>query len=405
MKKIVTLLTICSPLLLGAQGFQVSLQGQKQQAMGGTGTALVQDGAALFFNPGAASFLKQNSVSMGVTPVISHAKFVDGPSSTVSETNSPVSFPFTGYVVLGKKDSKLKYGLAAYTPFGSTISWQDGWTGRYSITRLQLLSVYFQPTVSYKISEKVGVGAGFVYGVGKVNLQRDIPLYDQNNNAGKADLKGNGSGYGFNAGVYFKPVDKISFALTYRSEVAMKVKKGTANFSVPSSTEANFPSGSFSTELPLPKVISLGFGYTPNKKFTLAFDASMIGWKSFDTLAFDFANNTAEVQDTKSARNYQNTFAYRLGAQYAICEKMDLRAGVKYLVSPVRDGYLTPDVPDASHVNFSMGLGYKFNTRFAADASFTFQNMKRTDTNIETQMSGTYQTYIFMPGVSLNYNF
>jgi long-chain fatty acid transport protein len=93
MKKVFALLTICSPLLLKAQGFQVNLQGQKQQAMGGTGTGLVQDGASLFFNPGAVSFLKQNSVSAGVTPVISHASYLDGPSSTVSETNSPVSFP------------------------------------------------------------------------------------------------------------------------------------------------------------------------------------------------------------------------------------------------------------------------------------------------------------------------
>ena len=36
MKKIVALLTICSPFFLNAQGFQVNLQGQKQQGMGGT---------------------------------------------------------------------------------------------------------------------------------------------------------------------------------------------------------------------------------------------------------------------------------------------------------------------------------------------------------------------------------
>jgi hypothetical protein len=38
MKKIVTLLAISLPFLLHAQGFQVSLQGQRQQAMAGAGT-------------------------------------------------------------------------------------------------------------------------------------------------------------------------------------------------------------------------------------------------------------------------------------------------------------------------------------------------------------------------------
>src|SRR5438067_1589722 len=119
MKKVVALLLLCSPFLLKAQGFQVNLQGQKQQGMGGTGTGVVQDGAALFFNPGGVSFLKQNSFSAGISPVISHSQFVDASSGNMSETKSPVSFPFTGYLVLGQKDSRLKYGLAAYTPFGS----------------------------------------------------------------------------------------------------------------------------------------------------------------------------------------------------------------------------------------------------------------------------------------------
>src|SRR5437868_6945532 len=131
MKKIVALLTICSPILLTAQGFQVNLQGQKQQGMGGTGVAYVQDGASLFFNPGGVAFLKQNSFSGGASAVISKGQYADASSSTVSETNSPVSYPFTGYLVLGKPSSRLRYGIAAYTPFGSTIDWQNGWTGRF----------------------------------------------------------------------------------------------------------------------------------------------------------------------------------------------------------------------------------------------------------------------------------
>src|SRR5437764_5156870 len=101
MKKISFLLTISFPMLIHAQGFQVNLQGQKQQGMGGTGTAFIQDGASLFFNPGGASFLKENSISVGSSPVVSHSKYVDSASSTASTTHSPVSFPFTGYVVLG----------------------------------------------------------------------------------------------------------------------------------------------------------------------------------------------------------------------------------------------------------------------------------------------------------------
>jgi long-chain fatty acid transport protein len=298
----------------------------------------------------------------------------------------------------------LKYGLAAYTPFGSTINWQDGWTGRFIVTHLQLLSVYLQPTVSYKLSEKLGIGAGFVYGIGKINIQRDLPVTDDAGNYGKAELNGNGRGYGFNAGIYYKPAKNLSFGLSYHSQVDMKLKKGNATFTVPASLAASFPSGNFSSTVSLPKVITLGVAYKV-KKLTLAFDASMVGWKSYDTLAFDYEKNTPELADTKSARDYKNTSSYRLGAQYEITGRLDARVGVKYLISPIRNGYVTPEVPDATHINYSFGLGYKFSPRFTADMSFTFQNMKRTDTNVENQLSGTYQTYIYIPGVSINYNF
>ena len=405
MKKIVALLTICSPFFLNAQGFQVNLQGQKQQGMGGTGTAYMQDGAALFFNPGGVSFLKHNSINIGGSPVISYGQYTDAASSTVSETKSPTSYPFTGYVVLGQKDSRLKYGIAAYTPFGSTIDWENGWTGRFVLTHLQLYSVFIQPTISYKISNKVGIGAGFVYGMGSVNLQKDIPVVDGKGVYGHATLDGKAKGYGFNAGFYYQPSAKWSIGITYRSKVQMDLNNGTATFTVPASLSSQFPSGPFSTSLPLPSVTSLGIAFTPCQKLTLALDLNRVGWNVYDTLSFHYQNHSASLSDTKSPRMYKNTLSYRIGMQYAINNKLDGRLGIKYLMTPVQDGYVNPDVPDANHFNYSVGLGYKLGSHFAVDASFTYEQMVRSDKTLETNMSGTYKTNLFIPGFSIAYNF
>ena len=405
MKKIVALLTICSPFFLNAQGFQVNLQGQKQQGMGGTGVAYMQDGAALFFNPGGVSFLKQNSISFGSSPVISYGQYTDAASSTVSKTTSPVSYPFTAYAVFGKKDSRLKYGIAAYTPFGSTVDYENGWTGRFVLTHLQLYSVFIQPTLSYKISDKVGIGAGFVYGMGSVNLQRDIPVVDNKGEYGHATLDGKAKGYGFNAGIYYQPSQQWSLGLTYRSQVKMNVDNGTATFTVPVSLSSQFPNGPFTTSLPLPDVTSFGAAYSPNKKLTVAMELNRVGWKTFDTLSFHYQNTSASLSDTKSARMYQNTLSYRVGMQYALTNKLMGRLGIKYLATPVQDSYVSPDVPDASHWNYSGGLGYKLCSHFVADISFTYERMVRNDTNKETQMSGTYTTNLFIPGLSIAYNF
>lgn len=405
MKQIFVTLTVCLPFLALAQGFQVGLQGQRQQAMGGTGTAYMQDGASLFYNPGGVSFLKKNSFSLGVTPAFSHVQYMDDASATTSETTSPVGYPFTGYLVMGSPGSKLKYGIAAYTPFGSTIDWEKGWTGRFVLTHLQLSAVYIQPTVSYQLSDKLGIGAGFVYGTGKVNIQRDIPITDQNGQYSSVELDGNASGLGFNAGIYYQPTSQLSFGFTYRSQVNMEMKDGDATFTVPPSLAASFPNGKFSSSLPLPATMSFGVALSPSKNLTLAFDASRTGWHTFDSLSFDYEKNTDQLSDTKMARKYEDAYAFRLGAQYKVNNRMNLAAGIKYLGTPVPEGYVGPDVPDAANLNYSVGLGYELNKYFGVDASFTYQAMTREDKNVDTEMEGTYKTNIFMPGISFKYNF
>ncbi len=399
-----TALAAC--LSAGAQGYQVNLQGQVQQAMGGAGTAYMQDAAALFFNPGGASFVKENSVNLGVSPTISNIQFLDRNTGQTARTESPVSYPFAAYALFGLKDSsKLKFGLAVYTPFGSTVQWEDGWMGRYALTRLQLQSIFFQPTVSYKITDKIGFGAGFVYATGKVNLQKDLPVVDASGKAGHAELDGAAKGFGFNAGLYFQATDELSLGLSYRSRVNMKVDNGDATFTVPASLSSNFPNGKFSSELPLPDVITLGVAYKVDPDLTLALDINYVGWKAYDTLAFDYTNNTTSLADTKSARKYKSSPAFRLGAQYKLTEAFAVRLGLGYTISPVQDGYLTPETPDANRINYIIGLGYTFNKKFGVNASFQFTTLKREDTNLETGLSGTYQTNVCIPGVSLFYNF
>ncbi len=406
MRRLLFLTLAFSPAMTQGQGFQVNLQGQKQQAMGSAATAFAQDAATLFYNPGGAVFLDKSEIILGGTPTFARGKYLDANTNATAVTTSPTSYPFAAYGVFGfKKVERLKLGLAIYTPFGSTVEWEQGWTGRFALTRLQLQAIFFQPTVSFKITDKLGIGAGFVYSHGKVNLQKDIPVMDNSGNYGHAELNGAAGGFGVNAGIYYKPIEKLSFGLTYRSQVNMKVDDGEATFTVPAAVASNFPSGKFTSELPLPQVITFGVGYKLNDKLNFAADVNFVGWKAYDTLAFDYEQNTASLIDTKSARNYKNTYALRLGAQYKVTDGLTVRLGISYGVTPVQDGYATPETPDADRVSYAAGLGYRFGDHFSIDASFLFTALERKDTNLETNMSGTYRTNVCAPGISFSYKF
>jgi len=406
--KLTALVLLSFPFFTQAQGFQVNLQGQAQQAMGGAGTALMQDGSAVFFNPGGMSFLNENSVTAGATATIANATFLDADNNSTAKTVSPVSTPFAAYGVYGTKEGKLKnfkFGMGVYTPFGSIVTWEPGWTGRFALTSLKLLAIFYQPTVSYKICEKLGVGAGFVVANGNVELKEDINVIDANGNYGNADLKGAATGYGYNAGIYYKPCPKFSVGLTYRSQVNMKVTDGTATLTVPASLATNIPSGPFTSSLSLPSVLTLGFSDSLTSKLILVFDINYIGWKCYDTLAFNYKNTTASFQDTKLPRDYKNTFAFRLGGQYQVTDKIIARAGLSVELTPISAGYVTPELPDANRLNFTAGLGYKFNKHLIVDASFTYEHFSRYDDNVALQLNGTYKTYLSAPGLSLTYKF
>ena len=392
------------PLFSIGQGYQVNLQGQIQQGMGGAGTALMQDASALFFNPGGAAFINRNQFSLGFTPTFAKGQFTEDFTNEIAETTSPMGTPFSVYGLFQLKDSsRLTLGMAIYTPFGSTVEWENGWMGRFALTRLSLRSIFFQPTASFRITDKIGLGAGFIYSYGSVNLQKDIPLQGQDGVYGSAELAGTAHAFGYNVGLYFEPSKYLNIGLTYRSQVNMAISDGTATFNVPSSVEDKFPSGSFSSSLPLPQVLTLGFGVKASDQLAFALDVNYVGWNAYDTLGFDYETNTESLEDTKSARKYENSAAFRLGGQYQITPTMTARLGLAYAMTPVQDGYVTPETPDANRFNYTAGFAYEINDHFNFDVSILYTQVKRHDTNLETALSGSFKTRVIAPGFSISY--
>lgn len=406
MRRILLLLLAFLPVMAFAQGFQVNLHGQKQIGMGHTGTGLLQDGASVLFNPGALALLPENYIQAGVSPLIFKSGFNPSGTNTQYYTKSKLATPFTFYGTWGPKNSWYKFGLGVYTPFGGLTDWGREWEGKYVLEDLNLKAIYIQPTLSIKLADYVSIGGGFVYNIGTVELGRAIPIADANGADGQARLKGHGHGYGWNAGIFFKTEVGITIGIDYRSQVNTTIKNGSAVFTVPGSLSANFPQpNTFTASIPLPSTTSIGFGFYPSKKWTLALDVNYINWGVYKVLAFDYAKNTPTLQDTRSARNYKDGASFRGGAQYMAGSNLFLRAGGGYGISPVQNGYVTPEAPDANRYYFTGGIGYRVGKHLDVDASFEYEKvLARTQTNLESNLSGTFKTNVYIPGISLAYH-
>jgi long-chain fatty acid transport protein len=183
----------------------------------------------------------------------------------------------------------------------------------------------------------------------------------------------------------------------------MNLNDGFADFTVPGALATNFPDQKFTGSLPLPSVTTLGIAYKPTSKINAVLDVNYVGWSAYDTLGFDYENNTSSLADTKSPRNYKNIFAFRTGMSYKVIEKLELRIGGGFGFSPVPESSVTPETPDGNRGYFTLGAGYEFNKHFSLDVSLFYTQVKRTATNGETNLSGTFRTKAIAPGFGLIY--
>lgn len=401
MKTILLSFLLIIPALGFSQSFQVNLQGQKQTAMGGAGAGLALDEAAVFFNPGAVSFLKQNGVQAGAHAIFLKTAFNETGSPLTEYNKNKVPTPFAAYAVFGSPEGRLRFGIGAYTPFGGAMHWNEDWTGKYTVTSLDLRAIYIQPTISLKITDNIGIGGGLVYALGHVDLKKAIP-YTNNGQQTTAQLKGDSKDFGWNAGIFIKTVSGVSVGVTHRSQVTAKVENGEANFfNAPASVVPLLPT-KFNATLPLPATSTVGFGFYPSTKTTIALDVNWVWWHTYKELGFYYDNGTQTI----SPRNYHDAATFRAGIQNETTSFLTLRAGVGYALSPVGKGYVTPEVPDANRLLLSAGIGLKPSERFNIDFSFLYENVKsRTETNMETNLSGTFKTVAYIPGMALSYKF
>jgi long-chain fatty acid transport protein len=406
------LLIICAVLtfsLAYAGGFQVNLQGQKQTGMGHTGTALLSDASCIFFNPGGMTFLDSSvDIVAGGHFIIPRVEYLEPYPGTYTATMvHDVGTPFELYFSdRFRKHPRLAAGLAVYTPFGSRAQWPDDWKWQFLIREIDLKTIFIQPTLSYQITNTLSIGAGFVYGTGALTLRKGVPVQDLSGSYGEGTLTGAAKGTGFNAGIYFKPVPRWSFGISYRSQVSVKVDNGDAVFAVPGYLEQYFPATTFSAELKLPQVLNFGIGFKANDKLRLAVDVNRIGWSSYDSLRIDFRQNTDKLADISDPRMYKDVFIYRIGAEYKLCNKAFARAGFYIDPSPVKEGYITPETPDADKVAYTLGGSWMPGRHVSIDVSLLYsQTKKRTGTNLETGYGGTIQAKGIVPGIGFEYKF
>lgn len=398
---ILSILLAFAYISANAGGYQVRLQSNRSTGMGLTGTALNMGSASLFYNPGALAMLKtKTDFSLGVSGIMSKISFEKFESNYAAETDNKTSTPFYVYGA-GKIGEKWSVGLGVYTPYGSSTTWDNNWAGKFLIQNIALQAIFFQPTIAYQITENIGIGAGFVYATGKVDLQKGLNYGPD----ATAALSGSASSMGFNAGIYVA-TERLSFGLSYRSKIMMDVESGDATFTVPASVGTTIPTNNtFSASLPLPANFDFGMSVAASDKLLLALEFNYVMWGTYESLEFTFDQQGALLNST-NPRKYKDVIIPRIGLEYQLNKTITLRAGGYYDQSPTTDIYFTPETVTLDNLAFTLGATINAGKRLSIDLSYLqISGRQANKSYVPDNFSGTYKAAAYIPGFGLNYRF
>lgn len=361
------------------------------------GSAVAEDPTTIFYNPAGMTRLEGQGAVAGVHFIQTHFEF-DNQGSTHALT------PITGQGLTGDNggdggtlgivpnayyainlDSGWAFGVGVNAPFGLVTEYDDEWVGRYHAIKSDVLTVNINPSVAYKLTRTLSLGAGLniMYMRAKLTQAVDfgtllvaaggVPQQQD----GKAKLEADDWGYGFNVGILWEPTEYTRVGVHYRSYVKQELE-GDANFSVPASAQAILSalgSGAFqdtdaSGDISLPDTLSWSIVQQFTPKLTLMFDATWTNWSRFDELRIKFDN--PDQPDSVTTEDWEDTWRLAVGATYNATPRWPLRIGFAYDPTPIPNAeHRTPRLPDNDRYWLSLGTGYHVTNRLAFDVAYT----------------------------------
>jgi len=413
--------------------------------MGHQGTALKLGGESMLFNPAGMAYMNGRfDISLGATAIMSKVKYTNNAGTYNAETDNPVGTPLFGYIGV-RVTKNLVAGVSITNPAGNSLFWPDNWNGSHLVQNISLKAFSVQPTLSYKLSEKLSIGAGLMVDFGDFEMNKGImpvgylnnfisslpaqyqAIITSTNTISPMDINLQGkatTSYGYNLGILYSPTEKLSIGVSYRSEMTMKVEDGKASISYGTpelQTLLGVLAGSSTSiagaraldgqqvkaELPIPSNLNIGVAYQATEKLLISGELQYVGWKVYDTLRISFpALGAAGRQYAK--KDFSNAMIYRLGAEYKTCEKLALRLGFIYDSTPVDASYYGPETPASNKISLTAGFTYKPLKMLAIDFGFQYLNGLLINGTMPTSygdFSGDYKTSAILPALGIHLNF
>jgi long-chain fatty acid transport protein len=357
-----------------AAGFSLFEQGAKGMGFGGAFTAQASDPSAIFHNPAGIAFLRGKQLYLGGTAVMPTWQF-DGanpfPGESVHETDAvSVLLPPAAYYSQ-PFSRRVAFGVGVNVPFGLKTEWanRDQFSGRYVSQKAALSGFGVNPTLAFKLEDRLAVGVGLDVRFSKVTLERRVPVINPFTQrpvdaADERLVAGTDTGIGFDVGVLAKFSDDVSFGASYRHKVKVDYQ-GTASFTPLPTGNAQLdarllgvlPPESLNllSSITFPALASGGLAFHRGD-WAFEADVNWYQWSSFQSIPVTFPDRP----DLSGAitEDYGDSFQYRFGVERTLNDRWAVRGGYYWDETPSPPASVSPLLPDSDRNGFCLGASW-----------------------------------------------
>lgn len=335
-----------------ASAFQLWEQNASGLGTAYAGSAAIADNAStVFFNPAGMARLEGLQLSAGVSGVGSHVRFrsQNGVSSGgdaggwSAVPNAYLSWQLT---------PRVTAGLGVSVPFGLSTEYRSVWAGQQEGIKSEIRTLNVNPSIAYKLNDKVALGLGINYQTIDGELTR----------TGVA-LKGDDASWGWNAGALFTLSPTMRVGVSYRAAIKHTLE-GRVNGLTP-----------VKTDVELPGTFILSVWQQVSDRWEAMGDLSYTRWNTLDRLVV-INKNTGTQLGAAEVFNYDNAWRIAWGAAYKLNDAGKLKFGVAYDRTPVSTAYRSVRLPDTNRLWLSLGGQWHIGTASTLDVGYSYIYMQ-----------------------------
>jgi len=405
---------------LGGGGFRNEVVDAEAAGKGYSFVAQADNPSTVHYNPAGMTQLRGQQVSLGYTAEAPRGECESTATGNTVQMQKDIFFVPNFFYVTELPYENFWFGLGTTAPYGLSTDWADDSFSQRVSTESNLKMYNINPSVAYKVNDYLSVGIGVDYFIAEISKYKRTTAAL---GGGNFHMSVKDEGWGYNVGILLKPAERHRIGVSYRSEINLEYE-GTASLdnlaTLPVDYAAIFGGAVYSTKLEsdgtIPRSVAVGYAYQPNDRLTIEADIEWTDWACVETelLRYPDENDAARLlvlnDGNPVSRDWNDVFAYGIGADYKFTDKIDLRCGFFYVESPIPSATLDTALPDANKHGATLGLGYLFKD-VQLDLAYTFIKLNDRDvtndvgSNTVSDIDGTYKGYvnIFAAGFTYKY--